>query len=181
MGRRSQDARAPGRWPVPTDLVHPLAARARNPRATHHLGLARVQRRDPLDHLGLIGLDRHRPRLRTPPTEPGRPPVGAAGTATLILVLEAHETTHSTAPEAPDFRTASTPWRLRRHRVAAHHVQPGTALSDRGQWDLRDTLHWALAARNSPREAPRLVAVVVAVCGVRCRANPHVMRPMERR
>lgn len=54
---------------MPTDLLHPLAARVRNPRATHHLGLAHIQRRDPLDHLGLIGLDLHRPRFRTPPTE----------------------------------------------------------------------------------------------------------------
>src|SRR3954449_8595927 len=61
------------------DLLHPLAARARDPRATHHLRLAHIQSRHPLDHLGLIGFDLHRPRLRTPPTEPGRPPVGAAG------------------------------------------------------------------------------------------------------
>jgi hypothetical protein len=80
------------------DLLHPLCSRAGYPHATDHLGLADIQRRDPLDDLGLISLDPH-------PSRPlsslrGDRPQELQGTANLILVLEAHATALSTAPSA---------------------------------------------------------------------------------
>ena len=47
------------------DLLHALPARAGHPRAAHHLRLADIERRDPLDDLGFARFDLHRPRLRT--------------------------------------------------------------------------------------------------------------------
>jgi hypothetical protein len=121
------------------DLLHPLPARARHPRATDHLGLAHIQSRDPLDDLGLVGLGLHRPRLRTPQTEPGRPPVGAAGNGESDPRARSTRNGPQHSPRRPTSERPRTTRRLRRQRVAAHHFQPGTALPDRGQQDFRDT------------------------------------------
>jgi hypothetical protein len=51
------------------DLLHPPPTRARHPGAADHLGLAHIQRGDPLDDLGLVGVDPHRPRLPSPVVE----------------------------------------------------------------------------------------------------------------
>src|SRR3954453_17339662 len=69
----------PGRRPQPPPTVSGdcRSARAGHPGPAHHLGLGHIQRGDPLDYLGLVGVDPHRPRLPSPVV--GRPPAGAAG------------------------------------------------------------------------------------------------------
>jgi hypothetical protein len=45
------------------NLLHPLTVRSGHPHAADHLGLADIQRGDPLDDLALVDLDPHDPRL----------------------------------------------------------------------------------------------------------------------
>jgi hypothetical protein len=115
------------------DPLHPPPPRAGHPHAADHLGLTDIQRRDPLDDLGLVRLDLHPHRLRPLRFHPEAATRGSCrGTANLILVLEATRNGPQHSSRRPTMQRPRPTKEPRRRRVTAHHFQRETALPDRG-------------------------------------------------
>ena len=125
---RQRQQRA-GHRGVGADLLQPPrpAVRAGHPDAAHHLGLADVQRRDPLDDLLVVLASRPAsPTSSSPATNDGGRPQELQGTANLILVLEATLKGPRRSSQRP---TNRRPQRTKSNDVSGRpdpHFQPGT-------------------------------------------------------